>query len=226
MAMPPPAAPDDREILPGAGKFIPLAEYSWEAHAELVKDIRNGLRFDPPTHLFDHIIAKKLGNRALYDPSQPAYAKYEGLRTNLEVLRNYLNAHMDAPRIATIAEALGDVLANDKWWKRPFTRWLSVDVAGVEGVGAGEMYKYLLEVQHKPALLQPIRAALNALIGIPDRHWRLPPLEATPFSQANLASPPPEYRSPAFELSLPLPQKNFAETYLSENRGKAAALAL
>ena len=148
------------QFFPNLGKFIIPRENSWAAHARLVNEDRTDLHFDPTKYpAFDAIIAQRCGIEGLYNPAHKDYKKYEGLRTNLEVLRNdimgfYLNdGSFDAgdekyvPYMASIAETLGDALANDRWHTRPFTRSMSVDVANVEGVGAAEMYKYLLSRQ-------------------------------------------------------------------------------
>src|SRR5690606_16470868 len=139
--------------------------------------------------------------RGLYDPSHRDYAKYEGLRTNIAVLRNdIIGQYLDdgsfdpgdekyIPNIAGIAASIGDALGNDSWLKRPFTQSISTDVASVEGIGAREMYKYLLRIQTKPNMLRSIRAMLD----IPDYSFGLPPLEKTPFSNAALAAPPPKH---------------------------------
>jgi len=213
------AAPRESHALPNVGSFVPLANPSWAAQADLIRNNHDALGFDP-TRLFDGIVAAKSGLRGLYDPGRRDYAKYEGLRTNLAVMRNtLLGRGVKPPQIKTIAEALGEAFANDNWLKRPFTHWLNVDVANVEGVGASEMYKYLLEVQHTPAPLQTLRVAINSLLGIPDRNWGLPPLEETPFSPANLAMSAPVNQ--AADVSGPAPQQNFTDRYLASRDAAA-----
>lgn len=193
-------------FFPSVGKFIIPKENTWAAHAELIKSDECSLCFNPEKYVyFDKIIAEKLGVPALTDPNHPDHAKYEGLRTNLAVMRNdIIGMYLDdgafdpgdekyIPKIVGVAKALGDALANDKWYKRPFTRSISVDVANVEGVGAREMYKYLLDNQAAalPPALQPINNLISDWFGLPDRHWELKPLGETPFSDENLAAPPP-----------------------------------
>jgi hypothetical protein len=198
--------------MPSAGSFFPVKDPAWIVHASVIKDKSYGLGFDPG-RLFDGIVASKAGIRGLYDSSHRSYPKYEGLRTNLAVLRNYLiSARMDAQQLATMAEALGNGLGNDKFLKRPFTRWMDSDVANIESVGAAEMYKHLLQVQHKPAPFQTLRVAINSAFGIADRNWSLASLDATPFSPENLAAPFPAYQAPDEAAS---PSLGFANHYRS-----------
>lgn len=192
---------------PSVGKFIipktadGEVANTWEKHAEIVCNDDNGLFFNPEKYLFfDKIIAEKFGKKALFDPDHRDYAKYEGLRTNLEVLRNdiigiYLRDgsfdpgdEVYVPCIQGIAETLGDALANDVWYKKLFTRPINVELANVEGVGAAEMYKYLLAVQSQPGMFQNLVANVRDLSGFPARNWNLPSLDDTPFSDANLTA--------------------------------------
>ena len=202
--------------LPPEGSFIPSDDRSWEANVALIKDPKNNLGFNS-SRLFDGIVAAKAGIRGLSDPGSRDYAKYEGLRTNLAVLRNtLLSQGMDDARMKTIAGALGEAFASDRWGKRPFTRWLSSDVASVESVGAAEMYKYLLEAQDKPSPMQWLRNAINSFLSrlgvyIPDRTWQLEPLEVTPFSPRNLAAPSGYGMAEG-------PQPDFVERYLNSQR--------
>jgi hypothetical protein len=182
----------------GFGSFIRPEDPSWEAQAALVNNASNNLFFDPNNRLFDRIVAEKSGIRGLMDPSSPDFTKYAALRTNLAVIRNHLMANgTDPAKLASIAESLGQGFGNDVWVKRTFTNFLSADVANVEGVGAGEMYKYLLSIQQTPAPLEGIRQGIQKLVGETNRVWGLPPIEATPFSPAALgaASSPPNQAS-------------------------------
>ncbi len=192
------------QMLPNVGKFIiPENRTSWVAHANLVKTDRAGLGFNPEKYVyFDKIIAERYKNPALTDPNHPDYAKYEGLRTNLEVLRNdiysifFKDGSFDPgdewvlPDIVGMATTIGDALNNDKWYKRPFLRSVSVDVANVEGVGARELYKHLLESQDPEARNTTFRNKVMAVLHIPVKNWRLPPLEETPFSAEGLSAAP------------------------------------
>jgi len=212
-----PASTASEDASSRAESFVPLADTSWAAHAALIKDESYRLGFDA-SRLFDGIVAAKSGLRGLYDPDHRDYTHYEGLRTNLAVMRNYLSAQMNAPQLRSIAEALGTALANDRLWKRPFTRWLNSEVANVEGVGAGEMYKYLMDIQHKPALLQQLRVAINSTFGFPDRNWGLPALETTPFGPAELSAPLAAHEAGA--------SPGFVERYLASSPGSSKTLAL
>jgi hypothetical protein len=192
------------QFLPDLGKFIIPRENTWAAHARLVKEDRTDLHFDPGKYpYFDAIIAERCGIEALSNPAHKDYKKYEGLRTNLEVLRNDLfgfylkdgtfdpGDEQYLPHLVGIAKALGDGLANDRWHLRPFTRSISVDVAGVEAVGAAEMYQHLLAQQENYGLFSLLAANIKSQFGLETRAWGLPPLEETPFSPANMSKPAP-----------------------------------
>ena len=193
-------------FFPSVGKFIIPEENTWAAHRQLVEDDRNNLYFRPEKYVyFDQIIADRLRIPALTDERHPDYAKYEGLRTNLEVMRNdiigmYLNDggfdpgdEKYIPLISGIATELGNALAHDKWYARPFTRSIGMDVANVEGVGAREMYKHLLSVQEEAGPMYRVTHAFRTALGMPDRTWGLPPLDATPYSEHGLSAPPPAH---------------------------------
>lgn len=193
-----PNAPHTHVVMfwPDLGPFAIPTENTWAAHVQLINDNRKGMHFNPDKYpYFDRVIAARF----------PAVMKPEnaGLRTNLQVLRNdimgmYLNDEsfdpgdeVYVPLITTIASALGTALSNDKWWKRPFTKSISVGVANAPGVGAAEMYQYLLEMQDKPGVLASIGEFVRSKLAMPTRAFGLPPLEQTAFSPRGLAAPPP-----------------------------------
>ncbi len=202
------AAQSDVHFFPDIGRFIIPAENTWAAHSELVLDNKTDLAFNTDKFAFDRIIANKLNIPALVDRNHPDFAKYRGLRTNLEVLRNdIIGQYLDdgsfdrgdeyyVPIINSIAEVLGNALANDVWWKRPFVNYFSQNVANVEAVGAAEMYKFLLRQQDNPNSLQflkPFIKGMRELAGIPDKNWGILPLSRTPFSPEALSAPPPGF---------------------------------
>ncbi len=200
-------ARSDVHFFPSVGKFIVPKQNTWAAHVEMVKDPSYALAFNPEKFVyFDKIVAEEFGNKALTDPTHRDYQKYEGLRTNLAVLRNdIIGMYLDdgsfdpgdekyIPHFVTIAAALGQSLANDTWFKRPFTQHMSVDVANVEAVGAREMYKHLVELQSKPGSFRSMVSQIEFL-DIPNRSWLLKKnLEETPYCDENLSAPLPEAR--------------------------------
>jgi hypothetical protein len=202
---PPPAA---------AGSFIQAEDPSWIAQLALVQDAGKGLAFNPSRH-FDGIIAAKSGIRGLYDPSGSDYAHYEGLRTNLAALRNTLLASgMDQARMESMATALGQAFANDTWIRRDLMNSINSEAVNVEGVGAGEMYKYLLSIQHPPSPVPALRGFVNWLVSEPDRTWNLPPLELTPFSESNMEAVPLSVTVPPETFTAPAAKRqSFAERY-------------
>ncbi len=222
------AAQKDVHFFPDVGKFIIPAENTWAAHAELVLDNEQRLHFNPDKYFFDKIIAEKLNIPALTDKNHPDFDKYRGLRTNLEVLRNdIIGQYLDdggfdkgdeayIPHMQGIAEVLGDALANDVWWKRPFVNHFSQDVANVEAVGAAEMYKFLLRQQDSNQSLQLFTSGIRSALGLPEKNWGLLPLERTPFSPQGLSAPPPNIGqaavAPAAELSAELAEHRAVES--------------
>lgn len=197
-------ARDAVHFFPSVGKFIIPRTNTWVGHAAIVLDNDSNLFFNPEKYVhFDKIIAEKLNLPALTDRNHPDFHKYRGLRTNLEVLRNdiigqYLNDggfdpgdEAYIPKIQAVATALGTALANDVWWKRPFTNYFSVDVANIEAVGASELYKFLLSEQDKNPNGSTFKQGLREMFGMYDTHWGLKNLEDTPFSPEGLAAPPP-----------------------------------
>lgn len=194
------------QFFPQLGKFIIPRENTWAAHARLVKEERTDLHFDPSKYpYFDAIIAQQSGIEGLYNPAHKDYKKYEALRTNLEVMRNDLfgfylkdgtfdpGDEQYLPNIIGVAQAIGEALHNDRWYLRPFTQSISVDVANVEGVGAAEMYKYLLGRQENYGGFSLLMANIKSQLGIESRDWGLPPIEHTPFSAANMCKPAPHH---------------------------------
>lgn len=191
-------------LFPNVGKFIVPQENTWLAHAEMVKNPDYALGFDTERFVyFDHIVAEEFGNRALWDHNHPDYHKFEGLRTNIAVMRNdIIGMYLDdgsfdpgdekyIPQFTSIAAALGQSLANDSWIKRPFTQHMNVDVANIEGLGAREMYKHLLDLQTEHGSAYSMLSGIGFL-NIPNRTWDLKPLEDTPYSTDNLAASAPE----------------------------------
>jgi len=216
------AAQQDVHFFEGVGKFIIPAENTWAAHADLVLNNEMRLHFNPDKYFFDKIIADQLNIPALTDRKHPDFAKYRGLRTNLEVLRNdIIGQYLDdggfdkgdevfIPPIKAIAETIGNALSNDVWWKRPFVNYFPKDVANVEAVGAAEIYKYLLAEQEGPTgffgkVYNVMVEGLRDLAGLPMRRWGLLKLEDSPFSPEGLSAPAPAIeRMVASDTDLPL----------------------
>lgn len=198
------AAQDDVHFFPGVGKFIIPEDTTWAAHAKIVHDNNSQLFFNPDRYVyFDKIIADRLKLPALYDKEHKDYKKYEGLRTNLEVLRNdIIGQYLDdgefdkgdeiyVGKITAVATAIGELLANGRSWKRPFTKHIDMDVANVEAIGAAEIYKLLLEEQDKTQFGRVLRDGFRDFAGLNDKNWGLLPLHKTPFSPEALAEPLP-----------------------------------
>ena len=95
------------------------------------------------------------------------------------------------PRIAAIASTLGDALSAGKSWKRYFTPSVPLEIANIKGIGAAQMYQYILNSQDEPGFMQSLWNDIKRISGLSTNDWGLPPLSATPFSDANLSAPPP-----------------------------------
>lgn len=172
-----------------AGPISHKPDNDWATYAQKVSDANNNLQFNPQTHPdFDGIVAAKLNIKALTDPNTTESYKYHGLRVNIAVLRDFIGARQPK-HLKSIAEAIADALSNDVWTSRPFTKFISRDIAMVEGAGAAEIYKHLLEVQEDVAPAQGIIDAIKDKLAMPDRAWQLPPIEETPFGNLHLATP-------------------------------------
>ncbi len=212
------------------GPFVSPSENTWAAHNQLIKRAKEDLGFDKDRYFyFDGIVAAKLGNPALTNPKHADFARYEAMRNNIAVLRNFVLMHYEESglfkngsfsqraRIESLAESLGQALANDKWGTRAFTKSTSVDVANIDGVGTMEMYKHLLDIQENPTARQPMIAQLKTFLALPDRDWKLPPLSASPFSPQALAAPPPGY------VSKPLPKADTSSDTYNDSQERTQA---
>lgn len=191
------------------GTYVFAEENTWAAHRQRIRIPEVEIGFNAQRFgYFDGIIAGKLGLKALTDEKNPDFPKYRALRENIAVLRNFILTHYEdkglfdgdidpqMERIRSIAETIGQALANDKGLNRALTKFASVDVANIDGVGACELYKHLLEVQEHPTAPDGVVKMfqdLKSYFLIPNRDWKLPELEESPFSPQNLAAPPPGY---------------------------------
>lgn len=210
------------------GRFIFPEEDTWAAHAQRVKTEAFGIGFDPHGYsYFDGIVAQKSGIKALHNPKDKDYEKYQALRDNIAVLRNFVlthyedtgrfqqGTHEEMHRIESIAEAIGNSLANDNALTRALTQSNSIDVANIDGVGASEIYKYLLEQQESHAMPEHVVGhfqKIKTFFMLPNRDWHLPKLEDSPFSPAKLAAPPPGFEGTK------LPTAEDSGNYDTDNR--------
>lgn len=216
------------------GKFILPRKNTFAAHHELVSHDPAGLGFNPARYPhFDGVIAEESGLRPLYDPSHRDYARYEGLRDNLAVIRNFIftDAFRDGsfdpgdeaeiPRIAGIAAAIGQGLASDTWLKRAFMPAVNTEIAAIPGEGAAEIYRHLLSQEQQPSPIARLGAWLRG--GAAEGAWRLPPLEESPFGDMGLAAPPPEREHcfSARELGGACPERNMQD-YLRRREMEAS----
>lgn len=209
------------------GAFVIPRDNTWAAHNYYIKASNNELTFNPQRYdYFDGVLAEKLGKPEITDPKHADYAKFAALRRNIAVLRNYILVHYQESgefkdgakpqieRISSIAEGLGQALNNDKWGTRALMKFASLDIANIDGVGAMEMYKHLLEIQEKPTTRQPLIAGLKSFLALPERDWRLPQLAESPFHPAALAAPAPDF------ISTPLPKTDSSSDTYSDSQAK------
>lgn len=209
------------------GAFVSPAENTWAAHDQLIRRAPQELGFNPDRYAyFDGKVAEKFANPALTNPKHADYARFEAMRGNIAVLRNFILTHYEEtgvfkngsyvqrPRLEAIAEALGQALANDKWGTRAFTKSTNVDIANIDGVGAAEMYKHLLEIQETPTIRPAMIAQLKQFLALPNRDFGLPPLSASPFSPQALAAPPPGF------IGTPLPKTDTSSDTYSDAQSR------
>ena len=189
---------------PDSGKFVAPKYDILEAHLQLVKHPEYDLAFSTKNYPnFDALVAEKAEIPALSNKSHPDYARYEGMRRNIAVVRNFVldqffpdgkfDAETDDERklelVPEVAEELGLALQRGKWWmKRPYMVYLDHDKANIEGSGAAEMYNALLGVQRRFTIFN-LRSLLP---GHDNKEWELPPVVDTPFSPANMLATLPE----------------------------------
>jgi hypothetical protein len=184
------------------GQFVKPKDNNWQRHKLAV--LSSGLEFNPSQSSFDEILALHADRPAYFDPNHRDYEKYEGLRTNIAVVRNFLLNHFfpdgtvdddkkdiqNVKHIQWIAGELGDMLARGSSlfhnYAKPSVNPLK---ANEEGVGAAMMYDKLRGMEILEGLLAPVYVPLNLIRGTMNRHWNLPDIEATPFHEHNLTAP-------------------------------------
>lgn len=201
----------------GVGSFV-IPKYNiWAAHRELVLDPHLKLRYSSLNYPhFDDIIHQNASYRPVWDKEDGRFAAYDVLRENLAVLRNYLmseffpDGSVDAEdelkvkHMEQIAQVLVTGMNNDALLSNPLKNSISVERANLPGTGAQYLYQKIMEKQHRPSWISPLLTPIYWITGMQRNDWGLPPLNASPFSDAALRMPPPVEEAPLAEEDIQL----------------------
>lgn len=191
----PPA--DSIRFVSEAGRLIIPSEPIWAAHRRLVlnPDCLIGYshsRFPQ----FDNIIHQNLLYRPITDVDHRDYPQYHILRENIAIVRNVVMVEFfQSPlqgsaldqrllHLTQIAHLIVEGLNNDRPLFNPLKPRIHKSLANVPGSGARHIYEQILKRQDSTYWLSAI---INLLFG--PRPWRLPAVEASPFSSDNLQKP-------------------------------------
>ena len=182
--------------VPSLGVFISPSNMNWDSYNKAISS-QSYLKFSSKQHgVFDGTIARISKLPALEYPDKKAYAKYEPLRQNLAVMRNYLANHFfpdgkfdaddpkDAARLnymGQIGDQLGDILNNSASILPSLGASINFKDANTEQVGAEELYKELLKSQNLHRSWYSAFIPWQWAMGQNDSLFKLPPLEETPF---------------------------------------------
>lgn len=187
----------DTKVVHGFGKYIIPVDNSLDSHHSLVFDRDNKLDFWPEqSPAFDSLVAQTFLAPAFSYSNHPDYFDYEPLRDNVATVRNYVlaqvlegvdvedPAQMQAANrtVEQMGREIGVALQRDSLFRRPGSAHLDVDVASEPGVGAAKIYELLVKKQEKNKFMH----SAKALFGFDYSSWNLPPVEASPFSQAHV----------------------------------------
>lgn len=185
------------QYLNGLGKYMIPAQNTLENHYRLIYDRSNELDFWPEqSPAFDGIVAQTFLDPAFSMGHHPRYFDYEPLRDNISTVRNYvLQAVMNGVdqrdgeqmrsaerKLEQMGREIGVALQRDSLFKRPGSASLDVSDVSEPGVGAAKIYELLTEKQASAGIMAP----LKSLFGYTYTDWGLPPIENTPFSNANV----------------------------------------
>jgi hypothetical protein len=189
-----------------AGTFIKPEGNQWSDHTATITEHR--LNFNP-THYawFDGTIAETLTPQlaAVTNPSASEYERFEPLRMNLAVLRNFLYAHFfpegtydegrDAHHMSHIAQiavevanmlSQGSDIVPDMF--QPNT--VALSVANQEGIGASELYARLYAMNQGYDQTRLLHGVRETFMDYRPRDWQLPPIEQTPFARVKAVTEP------------------------------------
>ena len=193
---------------PGVGKFYVPTQNSFAAHRQIVCSEKYNLGFSPKKYpQFDGVIEMTFNNLAVTNENHRDHAKYEGVRDNIAVLRNYILTQMfpegsaenptkeQLQLLTTMANEVGNALQADRQWiHTPWRYVVKLDKANEPGTGAAYMYETLLQIQKRSLTTGPLDAlavVINLVRRRPTRKFGLPELQDSPFSDGGLSAPPP-----------------------------------
>ncbi len=225
---------DPRYDHPVLGPFIKSEGDSWEYNKAFIQ--REGLQFNPYAYeFFDGQIAvsagKDIAKKLMSDDP-----KYDDLRMNLAVMRNYLfNNYFPTGQenrdpqdkavkfVDQMAKDIGLMLKRGKnVLHNPLEPSISLSLANEEAVGGAEIYSRLKAKSDSYKRTGLAHSFINLLSGKDSHNWDLPPLSDTPFSKVNRISDAgdPEFIDYTYE------DTNYAEQeYLAEEAARQAVYA-
>lgn len=181
----------------GIGRVVTPTDRTLQGYYGLVFNRDNKLDFWPEqSPAFANIIAQTFLDPAFSESSHPKYLDYEPLRDNLATLEIYLKnvvmhgvdtTNMDQLRDAQrkleqMGRELGVALQRDTLFRRPGSARLSVIEASEPGVGAAKAYELLTKKYARSGNW----SLLKKVFGYNYSDWKLPDIETTPFSKANV----------------------------------------
>lgn len=187
----------DSKFVHGLGKYMVPVDNSLDSHHSLIFDRSNELDFWPEqSPAFDSLVSQTFLDPAFSCSNHPNYFDYEPLRDNVATLRNYVLATVldgvdvsdpkqmeNATRtLEQMGREVGVALQRDSLFRRPGSAHVSVHQASDPGEGAAKLYELLVKKQEKNKFLHTVKARF----GYDYSGWNLPPVEASPFSQAHV----------------------------------------
>lgn len=189
----------------GVGKFIIPKENTWAAHRILIVDPKLKLGYSAEHYpYFDSVINDYVSFSPLTNAGDVRYSAYDVLRENLAIVRNYImgeffpDGSIDKDdeaklrHLVQVGEFIGKGLNNDRLFFNPIKPRVSKEKANMPGTGAQYIYEQILKRQTYHNWLMPIMLPIQKIKGQTPKHWNLPDLIDSPFSDENLMQPPPK----------------------------------
>jgi hypothetical protein len=194
-------------VHPHLGAFVKSEGESWAANKRFI-EVKN-LGFNPQQYAyFDQQILKYAGDHVA-KILMNGDAKFEPLRTNIAVMRNYLfnqyfpdgtedrqTGDRGVKYVSQMGKEIGLMLKRgNSLISSPLEPSVSLNAANVEAHGGADIYLKLKAKSDRYAMGRWINAPYNLLAGKDPQNWELPPLADTPFGKINMVTndSDPEY---------------------------------
>lgn len=183
------------------GTYVVPPVLSWESLNELVRDKTYDVNFSVTQYPdFDGAIANYFQSDQFINPLNSHYEKWEELRHNLAVVRNYLLieyfeknpkglSEKDVEgKLEQIAEYIGRGLYNNYRFlglvpnHNPLEPFVDIFKASApDGEGARYIYERILQKDRNSGWLRPFNPIIEFFSGETIANWHLPDLHETPF---------------------------------------------